>query len=222
MRPAAQPARAGRSAALHVHRCLPACWACWASVLGWPSRPGRVGPGCAAGQQKWLRVKAPCPSARRPPRSRSVNLRQQTLDAAGRNIASLKRDIERVKQTDAGRLRAEYQRLVEVGLGSGQGWGRWGWPPTPSPIHSFVHSFNRALYLSGSTFCPSTPHACSSRLPAGLLLHSGRGSGRMEGAPEPAPAPWITRWPPPAFRPSSTAVPSTPPPAGPGAAGRPA
>lgn len=47
---------------------------------------------------------------------RSVNLRQQTLEGAGRNIASLRREMERVKQTDAGRLRAEYGRLVEVGL----------------------------------------------------------------------------------------------------------
>ncbi|PRW60183.1 DNA repair helicase UVH6 [Chlorella sorokiniana] len=43
----------------------------------------------------------------------SVNLRQQTLDAASRNIQTLKREIERTKQTDAGRLRAEYQRLVQ-------------------------------------------------------------------------------------------------------------
>lgn len=43
----------------------------------------------------------------------SVNIRQQTLDAAGRNIAGLKREIERVKQTDAGKLRQEYHRLVE-------------------------------------------------------------------------------------------------------------
>ena len=51
------------------------------------------------------------PSTRPPP---AVNLRQQTLDAATRNIGSLKREIERVKQTDAGRLRQEYQRLVQV------------------------------------------------------------------------------------------------------------
>jgi DNA excision repair protein ERCC-2 len=44
----------------------------------------------------------------------TVNLRQQTLDAATRNISTLKREIERVKQTDAGRLRSEYQRLVQV------------------------------------------------------------------------------------------------------------
>ena len=42
----------------------------------------------------------------------SVNLRQQTLDAAGRNIASLSNKIERAKQTDARRLREEYERLV--------------------------------------------------------------------------------------------------------------
>ena len=42
----------------------------------------------------------------------SVNLRQQTLDAAGRNITSLTGKIERAKQTDARRLREEYERLV--------------------------------------------------------------------------------------------------------------
>lgn len=42
----------------------------------------------------------------------SVNLRQQTLDAAGRNLASLRREIDRVKQTDAERLKQEYSRLV--------------------------------------------------------------------------------------------------------------
>ena len=43
----------------------------------------------------------------------SVNLRQQTLDAAGRNITSLSGKIERAKQTDARRLREEYARLVD-------------------------------------------------------------------------------------------------------------
>lgn len=42
----------------------------------------------------------------------SVNLRQQTLDAAGRNITVLSGKIERAKQTDARRLREEYERLV--------------------------------------------------------------------------------------------------------------
>ena len=42
----------------------------------------------------------------------SVNLRQQTLDAAGRNIGRLRTAIERVKATDADRLRSEYGRLV--------------------------------------------------------------------------------------------------------------
>lgn len=58
-------------------------------------------------------------------RTRTVNLRQQTLDAASRNIQTLKREIERTKQTDAGRLRAEYQRLVQVG-GMGAGWAETG------------------------------------------------------------------------------------------------
>lgn len=43
----------------------------------------------------------------------SVNIRQQTIEGAGRNIASLKREIERVKATDANRLRREYSRLVQ-------------------------------------------------------------------------------------------------------------
>ena len=42
----------------------------------------------------------------------SVNLRQQTLEAAGRNITTLTGKIERAKQTDARRLREEYERLV--------------------------------------------------------------------------------------------------------------
>ena len=41
-----------------------------------------------------------------------MNLRQQTLDGASRNISSLSAAIERSKATDAGRLRDEYQRLV--------------------------------------------------------------------------------------------------------------
>jgi DNA excision repair protein ERCC-2 len=42
----------------------------------------------------------------------SVNLRQHTLDAAGRNLTALRREVDRVKTTDAERLKAEYQRLV--------------------------------------------------------------------------------------------------------------
>ena len=41
-----------------------------------------------------------------------MNLRQQTLDNAGRNITRLKTAIERAKSTDAQRLKDEYQRLV--------------------------------------------------------------------------------------------------------------
>jgi len=43
----------------------------------------------------------------------SVSLRQQTLDAAGRNLGRLDAAIRRVKETDAGRLRDEYNRLVQ-------------------------------------------------------------------------------------------------------------
>lgn len=42
----------------------------------------------------------------------SVNLRQQTLDNAGRNITRLNSAIERAKSTDAQGLKDEYQRLV--------------------------------------------------------------------------------------------------------------
>lgn len=42
----------------------------------------------------------------------SVNLRQQTLESASRNIGKLNSAIERVKATDAQRLTDEYRRLV--------------------------------------------------------------------------------------------------------------
>ncbi|KAK9823916.1 hypothetical protein WJX72_006337 [[Myrmecia] bisecta] len=42
----------------------------------------------------------------------SVNLRQQTLDAAGRNLGRLRVAVDKAKATDASRLRAEYDRLV--------------------------------------------------------------------------------------------------------------
>ncbi|MEW5309782.1 MAG: hypothetical protein WDW38_001642 [Sanguina aurantia] len=48
----------------------------------------------------------------------SVNLRSQTLDAASRNIGRLNAAIRRVKETDANRLRVEYEKLVR-GLVSG-------------------------------------------------------------------------------------------------------
>ena len=41
-----------------------------------------------------------------------MNLRQQTLDNASRNLHTLRRQIERVKETDAERLKEEYRRLV--------------------------------------------------------------------------------------------------------------
>ncbi|KAK9146708.1 hypothetical protein Sjap_006611 [Stephania japonica] len=43
----------------------------------------------------------------------SVCVRQQTLDGATRNIHRISQEIDRLKATDAGRLRAEYNRLVE-------------------------------------------------------------------------------------------------------------
>eukprot|EP00897_Mesotaenium_endlicherianum_P010484 jgi/Mesen1/9464/ME000627S08848 len=43
----------------------------------------------------------------------SVNIRQQTLDGASRNLTKLSTTIEKFKATDASRLREEYNRLVE-------------------------------------------------------------------------------------------------------------
>ncbi|GMH20543.1 hypothetical protein Nepgr_022384 [Nepenthes gracilis] len=43
----------------------------------------------------------------------SVSVRRQTLEGASRNISRMAQEIERFKATDAGKLRAEYNRLVE-------------------------------------------------------------------------------------------------------------
>ncbi|XP_031263803.1 general transcription and DNA repair factor IIH helicase subunit XPD isoform X1 [Pistacia vera] len=43
----------------------------------------------------------------------SVSVRRQTLEGANRNLNRMNQEIERFKATDAGRLRAEYNRLVE-------------------------------------------------------------------------------------------------------------
>ncbi|GFZ19678.1 RAD3-like DNA-binding helicase protein [Actinidia rufa] len=43
----------------------------------------------------------------------SVSVRSQTLEGATRNLNKMSQEIERFKATDAGRLRAEYNRLVE-------------------------------------------------------------------------------------------------------------
>lgn len=43
----------------------------------------------------------------------SVSVRTQTLEGATRNLNRISQDIERFKATDASRLRAEYNRLVE-------------------------------------------------------------------------------------------------------------
>ncbi|XP_021897957.1 DNA repair helicase XPD [Carica papaya] len=43
----------------------------------------------------------------------SVSVRRQTLEGATRNLNRIKQEIDRFKATDAGRLRAEYNRLVE-------------------------------------------------------------------------------------------------------------
>ncbi|WCJ29203.1 RAD3-like DNA-binding helicase protein [Euphorbia peplus] len=42
----------------------------------------------------------------------SVSVRRQTLDGASRNLSRINQEIERFKATDAGRLRAEYNRLI--------------------------------------------------------------------------------------------------------------
>ncbi|KAB1203219.1 DNA repair helicase UVH6 [Morella rubra] len=43
----------------------------------------------------------------------SVSVRRQTLEGARRNLSKMRQEIEKFKATDAGRLRAEYNRLVE-------------------------------------------------------------------------------------------------------------
>ncbi|KMZ62803.1 hypothetical protein ZOSMA_441G00010 [Zostera marina] len=43
----------------------------------------------------------------------SVNVRKQTLEGAGRNIGKMTEVINRFTATDAGRLRTEYNRLIE-------------------------------------------------------------------------------------------------------------
>ncbi|GFY98784.1 RAD3-like DNA-binding helicase protein [Actinidia rufa] len=48
----------------------------------------------------------------------SVSVRMQTLEGATKNLNKLAQEMERLNETDAGRLRAEYNRLVE-GLAKG-------------------------------------------------------------------------------------------------------
>ncbi|KAL1832851.1 hypothetical protein DCAR_0102871 [Daucus carota subsp. sativus] len=43
----------------------------------------------------------------------SVSVRRQTLEGATRNLSKMSQEIDRLKATDAGRLRSEYNRLVE-------------------------------------------------------------------------------------------------------------
>ncbi|KAM7253928.1 hypothetical protein ACFE04_031610 [Oxalis oulophora] len=43
----------------------------------------------------------------------SVSVRRQTLEGATRNLTRIKQEIDRFKATDEGRLRAEYNRLVD-------------------------------------------------------------------------------------------------------------
>ena len=90
---------------------------CWVVAVGEGARDRLVG-AAAYWRGWWSAVLKPqsrptisqrcrrCPAA--------VNLRMQTIDSAQRNISMLKREIERVKETDAGRLRQEYQRLLQA------------------------------------------------------------------------------------------------------------
>ncbi|XP_027358195.1 general transcription and DNA repair factor IIH helicase subunit XPD [Abrus precatorius] len=43
----------------------------------------------------------------------SVSVRRQTIEGARRNLSRIRQEIDKFKATDAGRLRAEYNRLVE-------------------------------------------------------------------------------------------------------------
>ncbi|XP_071716264.1 general transcription and DNA repair factor IIH helicase subunit XPD isoform X2 [Rutidosis leptorrhynchoides] len=43
----------------------------------------------------------------------SVSVRRQTIEGARRNLSKMSKEIDRFKASDAGRLRAEYNRLVE-------------------------------------------------------------------------------------------------------------
>ncbi|CAJ1953104.1 unnamed protein product [Sphenostylis stenocarpa] len=43
----------------------------------------------------------------------SVSVRRQTIEGARRNLTRMRQEIDKFKATDAGRLRAEYNRLVE-------------------------------------------------------------------------------------------------------------
>ena len=43
----------------------------------------------------------------------SVNFRTPTLEAASRNLGKITSELERMQQSDASRLRDEYERLVQ-------------------------------------------------------------------------------------------------------------
>ncbi|GFR48544.1 hypothetical protein Agub_g10443, partial [Astrephomene gubernaculifera] len=57
----------------------------------------------------------------------SVNLRKQTLEAAGRNLGRLNNSIRKAREADAARLQAEYNRLVQglVAQGALRGGEEW-------------------------------------------------------------------------------------------------
>ncbi|WZZ77150.1 hypothetical protein YC2023_097722 [Brassica napus] len=95
----------------------------------------------------------------------SVSVRRVTLEGANRNLNKIRQEIDRFKATDAGRLRAEYNRLIE-GLalrGDLSGTDQWlANPALPNDIlkeavpgnirraEHFVHVLRRLLqYLGG-------------------------------------------------------------------------
>nr|VDD08616.1 unnamed protein product [Brassica rapa] len=95
----------------------------------------------------------------------SVSVRRVTLEGANRNLNKIRQEIDRFKATDAGRLRAEYNRLIE-GLalrGDLSGTDQWlANPALPNDIlkeavpgnirraEHFVHVLRRLLqYLEG-------------------------------------------------------------------------
>ncbi|ESQ36609.1 hypothetical protein EUTSA_v10006888mg [Eutrema salsugineum] len=95
----------------------------------------------------------------------SVSVRRVTLEGANRNLNKIRQEIDRFKATDAGRLRAEYNRLVEGLALRGDLSGTDQWLANPALPHDilkeavpgnirraehFVHVLRRLLqYLGG-------------------------------------------------------------------------
>ncbi|KAG2438141.1 hypothetical protein HXX76_005750 [Chlamydomonas incerta] len=62
----------------------------------------------------------------------SVNLRKQTLEAAGRNLGKLNASIRRAREADAQRLQSEYNRLVQGLVAQGALRGGEDWLANPA------------------------------------------------------------------------------------------